>query len=362
MNIQTLVTAPAVRRDPLRMGARWLMLKLERVAFARQMNQSTTRALAPNARINYFLRELLNESRYLYGTHEFLAASVFHSLIRPGMVVADVGANIGEYTVLAANRVGAQGRILAFEPNPEAFERLVGNVDLNGFSTVECFSFALSDRAHTGLLHVPKGELGLGSLREDQTGDEIAVEVRTLDSVVDNTTGGQLDVLKVDVEGFEEQVFKGSARVLTTSRPLVQFELGADTFYKVDGQLTTRTMRLLVNLGYQLYGVRMDRRHRWYLVEVSQCRDPRRFREPWEALTLIAIHPQSRFAGQKSGVSSVFHCRTLESLGLTLPRPHWLARLLMVYGTQTPATDGIGEGCRHRAMHPAYGAKSGGNG
>ena len=73
--------------------------------------------------------------------------------LRPGDVFVDVGANIGLFTLIAAERVGPGGKVLAFEPTAKTFGRLVDNVQLNKLSNVECFKLALSDsQGHLQLL------------------------------------------------------------------------------------------------------------------------------------------------------------------------------------------------------------------
>src|SRR5262249_50498938 len=67
--------------------------------------------------------------------------------LRSGDVFVDVGANIGLFTLIAADRVGPTGKVIAFEPTSTTFDRLLRNVRLNRFSNVQCVKSALSDRS-----------------------------------------------------------------------------------------------------------------------------------------------------------------------------------------------------------------------
>lgn len=84
-------------------------------------------------------RRLLVYGEYVQETTEFLKGA-----IREGMVVADIGANIGYYTLLAAKRVGTSGRVYAFEPDPRCVEILRKNILLNGHSNVVVMPNAVS--------------------------------------------------------------------------------------------------------------------------------------------------------------------------------------------------------------------------
>src|SRR5688572_13621160 len=70
---------------------------------------------------------------------------LFRELIRPGMVVVDVGANIGYFSLLASTLVGPTGRVYAFEPDPVNCALLRKNVRLNRVTNIEVIESALSD-------------------------------------------------------------------------------------------------------------------------------------------------------------------------------------------------------------------------
>lgn len=131
------------------------------------------------------------------------------SNVRAGDVVADVGAHIGLYTLALAKRVGPSGRVVAFEPDEKSFRDLLRHVELNGLQAV-----VRAVRAAVGTLD---GEIGFTS--DQDTQNRILVEKTHQSSTVpavrlDSFFKGQrLDILKVDVEGFEENVLKGGLDV-----------------------------------------------------------------------------------------------------------------------------------------------------
>lgn len=143
------------------------------------------------------------------GLCEFEEMAFIMHILRPNELFVDVGANIGAFTVLASGVVGS--RTIAFEANPDTFEALFRNVKLNGLQErVKCI-FAAAGR-NEGEVSFTTG-LGTENHMVTQQGGETAVKVRmtSLDSEMGNNS---VDILKIDVEGFETEVLAGAASVL----------------------------------------------------------------------------------------------------------------------------------------------------
>jgi FkbM family methyltransferase len=135
---------------------------------------------------------------------------------RPGWTVIDAGANTGVYAVQQARR-GA--RVFAFEPNPDCFRRLRKAVQANGVEDrVIAFDRALGAAPGPARLFLPAGVTTMGSLRPEwdpaAAGTGFGVEVETLEDVLGRQGIERVDLLKVDVEGFELDVLRGAGRAL----------------------------------------------------------------------------------------------------------------------------------------------------
>lgn len=165
--------------------------------------------------------------------------------LRPGMTVADVGANLGYYTLLCSRLVGNQGQVHAFEPTPRTFAILSENLRINGCSNVQTRSCAVgSQAARLQLVETPRYS-GSGSNRLGlEAGD---TEVITLDSLQWQT----LHLLKVDVEGFDLQVLRGAVETLRRCRPVVLVEVNPDGLMKC-GDTARELREFLEGLGYRL--------------------------------------------------------------------------------------------------------------
>lgn len=130
--------------------------------------------------------------------------------IRPGDMIADVGAFIGLYTVALAKRVGHAGCIYAFEPDSLSAAALLKNVLLNGVKdNVRLINAAVGERNEI-VNFMCSGDLE-SHIVDKQTSNSTTVECVTLDKVLFNKP---LDILKIDVEGLEESVIRGAGKLL----------------------------------------------------------------------------------------------------------------------------------------------------
>jgi FkbM family methyltransferase len=158
--------------------------------------------------------------------------------IKPGDTVVDVGANIGIFTVLAGYQVWESGRVIAYEANPHNVEVLRDNVSLNWLSDrIQIVPKAAGREPGRLPFLAPRRFGGSGSLQpvehllvtEDRrdTVDRLEVDVEALDIQLENLN--RIDLIKIDVEGGEEQVFAGMERLLGSGAVRrVSFELARD--------------------------------------------------------------------------------------------------------------------------------------
>lgn len=152
----------------------------------------------------------------LQGGYEVYQTRLMEGLLKPGMVVVDVGANIGWYALHAARAVGSTGRVYAFEPEPRNYQLLVKNIEANHYQNVIPVQKAVSNRGGTARLYLHETNLGMHSFSRRDTDREvehIEVEQVSLDDFLD-TVGVQVDLLKIDAEGAEGLVIEGANRAL----------------------------------------------------------------------------------------------------------------------------------------------------
>jgi FkbM family methyltransferase len=150
-------------------------------------------------------------------------AELLKKLIRPGMRILDVGANIGLYTLLLSRLTGRAGSVFAFEPEPSLFSTLCENLEGNGVGNVTPFQCAAGDangRATFQRATFNSGDNRLGAAKS--TGQNIEVEVARLDKMVPVQT---VDFIKLDVQGHELAALNGMQQLVASSPNLrVLFE------------------------------------------------------------------------------------------------------------------------------------------
>jgi FkbM family methyltransferase len=145
-------------------------------------------------------------------------------LLAPGDVAFDVGANLGYFSAVMAQAVGAGGAVYAFEPTPPAFERLLLCRELNGFAQLHPLPLAVGREDATAELRYDPRLTAMASLHTD-VGVSATVTVRTIDGMV---AAGELPLprlLKLDVEGHELAVLEGARETIAAARPAIVFEV-----------------------------------------------------------------------------------------------------------------------------------------
>src|SRR5262249_15982394 len=137
-------------------------------------------------------------------------------LLRPGLKVVDVGANIGYYALLTARFIGPEGSISCFEPEPDNVGELERNVERNRLGNVRVLPIAAGEADGEVSLHPGIN----GKVAVDGSGS-LTVPMRRLDSVL----SGPVNLIKIDVEGYEGHVLAGAERLLAAHRPLLFVEV-----------------------------------------------------------------------------------------------------------------------------------------
>lgn len=194
----------------------------------------------------------------VWGIREELETELFISHLSEGMVVFDLGANIGYYALLAASIVSPSGKVYAIEPFPASFETLVKSVELNGFSDfVECHQIAIWDRVGTTQMFIGDADnlhtlMDLSPYRST-SGQTKEVATITLDKFLENR--GEIGFLRMDIEGGECQVFDSMDRVLAQEiPPRILFEIHPLGDIDPDPRFTLRLERLSA-VGYRARAV-----------------------------------------------------------------------------------------------------------
>jgi FkbM family methyltransferase len=188
------------------------------------------------------------------GVYEPELAKFIQDRLKSGGIFVDVGANIGCFTIPAARKVGPSGHVIAIEASPKVFPYLEQNVKTNGLENVRLRHCAASNCDGTSIdfFDAPTDHFGMGALAPQFNADPVCVEARSLDRILADEGISHVDVLKVDVEGFEAEVFKGARRLLTsTAPPVIAFEF-CDWAEKRASGMLGEAQRMLLEWDYEL--------------------------------------------------------------------------------------------------------------
>jgi FkbM family methyltransferase len=169
-------------------------------------------------------------SRITRKVNNFLVHDVYASMVvheddivqrfspKMGDIVIDVGAAFGFYTILAARMIGQQGKVVAIEPQPDSFEMLNRNIKLNKLANIIPLNYAISSARTTLKLYDSYSTIQERSGQSSQSYIEVSAD--TLDNLLRRLDIDEVNWIKVDVEGAELEVLRGSVGILSRSRNL----------------------------------------------------------------------------------------------------------------------------------------------
>jgi FkbM family methyltransferase len=197
-----------------------------------------------------------NDYYLFYGLPEPDLEYMF-SLLEPSFVVMDIGANIG-FTTLNFARHCRQGHVYAYEPDSLNFAKLKRNGALNHFSNVTIHQCGVGESAgELPLVTLDRHHSGMNRIHSPQTAAGVMekITVVTLDDEVTRLNIKKVDVIKIDVEGYEWNVLRGATATLQTFKPLLFVELIERNLQEY-GHSSAIVVRWLKDLGYRVINAR----------------------------------------------------------------------------------------------------------
>lgn len=200
------------------------------------------------------------------GTWEAYQVNLFEETLSEGMVVVDIGANIGYYTLVAAARVGERGKVYAFEPEPSNYALLLKNIGANGYNNVLAVRKAVTNRTGTINLFL-SGDTGEHSIGNDnQARRAIVVDSVSLDEFF---RGNEypVHVIKMDIEGAEMVALEGMVNIVTRNPGLKIFTEFCPEALEKAGFSPIAYLDRLREHGFELYLIN-GQRQRLEMVEI----------------------------------------------------------------------------------------------
>ena len=207
--------------------------------------------------------EHMQNQIFWYGYYSLDLIPLLKRVLEPGNIFIDCGANIGELTLVAANLVGNEGQVFAFEPLAELASQLEHNIAMNRFTNVEVVRkgvarepgiadfYRAEERFSDGLRNE-----GLGSLYSNEERSQLAgkIELTTLDGFVEECGLARLDLIKLDIEGGELPALEGARETLKAFRPNLIVELNQE-MCTAAGYSIEEAYQFLVSMNYSIYRI-----------------------------------------------------------------------------------------------------------
>tara|TARA_B100001750_G_C15513174_1_gene605103 strand:+ start:815 stop:1708 length:894 start_codon:yes stop_codon:yes gene_type:complete len=176
----------------------------------------------------------ISKELLLTGVHEERTTAIVKKELDKGMTIIEVGANIGYYSLLESRIIGEKGVVHAIEPVPDNFQKLTSNIELNNKSNIIPYNFAISNKAGSadffltdesnwGSMVDPKSDFiskSMSTKLQKRHKDKISVETKTLDQFVKDEEIQEVNLVRMDIEGYEIQALDGMKRLLQDSTNL----------------------------------------------------------------------------------------------------------------------------------------------
>ena len=192
------------------------------------------------------------------GVYEPEVTAIFRRMVRPGMGVLDLGANIGYFSMLSASLAGPSGLVVAVEPNPRNVKLLEASRRANGFDQMRVCQVAAGPEPGLLMLNTSHSNgttSGLPPELASLFGAEI-VPCVTADSLVPPER--RVDLVKVDVEGAEYLALSGAVDILRRDRPMIVSEFSPGLMPGISGISGPEYLDWLRHQGYALGVVQLD--------------------------------------------------------------------------------------------------------
>jgi len=204
----------------------------------------------------------------IWGIREEPKTLLLKEELEEGMVVADIGANIGYYTLMEASLVKKSGKVYAFEPDSRNLKLLKRNIELNGHNEiVEVYNTAVSDKARTSKIYMAD-ETNLNTMLAPDKVDTYklhkwrSAEVKTvsLDDFLRDKR--PVNFIRMDIEGFEVEVFNGMTETVKNApaKFKILFELHMHTYYLAKPNRMEPVLRRFFELGLRAKALVPDKK------------------------------------------------------------------------------------------------------
>jgi FkbM family methyltransferase len=192
----------------------------------------------------FFSNGLIQDNRLFWRgiqSGENFTMQLWQFLCQSNKVIMDVGANIGVFAIVAKS-ISPNAEVHGFEPVPATYKMFKKNIEVNSFD-ITSHELALSNTSGSAEIFMDGENNLIPSMNKKGTGTTIKVQMRTLDSLIQEKGIGKIDLLKIDVETFEPEVLKGMENIIKNNSPTLIIEI-------LNNEVGARNQEILDGKGY----------------------------------------------------------------------------------------------------------------
>jgi FkbM family methyltransferase len=199
----------------------------------------------------WYLLDISDYQNWLiyFGLNDDKPAGLYE-LVKPGAVMIDIGANIGQTAMNFAIRGGNNSVVYAFEPDPVNYSKAIENLKKNSFKNIHYFNIGLGAENEELSLKI-NSPLNRGGNRIDRgnSTNSVVIKIRKLDDVLEEEKVKKTDLIKIDVEGFEFEVLKGARKTIMRDKPVLYVEIDENNL-RQQGTSAKDVIQFISGLGY----------------------------------------------------------------------------------------------------------------
>lgn len=204
------------------------------------------------------LSDWVQQLVYFFGVYEFekRETNAWIALTEENSTIMDIGSNFGYYSLLSGAKYESC-KIIAFEPAPETFNRLVENINLNNYRNISPYNLGVSLNPGFFTLYLANDDnSGMTSLSmpDSFSGRKVEVEVVNIDDFLMEKSLKNINLVKIDVEGNELNVLRSMQNVIRSDKPIIFIELLNNQLNKF-GHSITQIFDFFMNNGYECFEI-----------------------------------------------------------------------------------------------------------
>ena len=228
----------------------WL-LKYQRLKHVKRI----CKPIIGNFNINVDTKNFIDSSIYYTGDYEAYLKKHFKGIIKKGDFILDIGANIGFHTLYFAELTGVSGKVFSFEPIQVNFDALQRNIKLNQFPQITAINKALGSTNSQMKIHIDQQAQNPGAFNLlDEGPKNTVIDCIKGDHFLEQNQIEKINFIKIDVEGFEYEVFKGLSKTIRNSKPVIIFEYDYNYQHKLHDNPKI-IFEFLIQFDYQFFTI-----------------------------------------------------------------------------------------------------------